>query len=61
MPQWAQWMAQFNPVMHFIAMMRAILLKGAGLADVYPKLLILAAYGGAVVTLAVRQYAKRTG
>jgi ABC-2 type transport system permease protein len=60
MPQWAQWIAQFNPVMHFIAMMRAVLLKGAGLADVYPKLLILAAYGGAVVTLAVRQYAKRT-
>src|SRR5918992_3795031 len=61
MPQWAQWAAQLNPVMHFIAMMRAVLLKGAGLADVYPKLLILAAYGGAVVTLAVRQYAKRTG
>ncbi len=61
MPQWAQWLAQLNPVMHFIAMMRAILLKGAGLADVYPKLLILAAYGGGVVTLAVRQYAKRTG
>jgi ABC-2 type transport system permease protein len=60
MPQWAQWMAQLNPVMHFIAMMRAILLKGAGLADVYPKLVILAAYGGVVVTLAVRQYAKRT-
>jgi ABC-2 type transport system permease protein len=61
MPQWAQWAAQLNPVMHFIAIMRAVLLKGAGLTDVYPKLLILAAYGGVVVTLAVRQYAKRTG
>ena len=61
MPQWAQWVAQLNPVMHFIAIMRAVLLKGAGLADVYPKLLILAAYGGVVVTLAVRQYAKRSG
>jgi ABC-2 type transport system permease protein len=61
MPQWAQWAAQLNPVMHFIAMMRAVLLKGAGLADVYPKLVILAAYGAVVVTLAVRQYAKRTG
>jgi ABC-2 type transport system permease protein len=60
MPQWAQWAAQLNPVMHFIAMMRAILLKGAGLADVWPKMLLLAAYGTGVVALAVRQYAKRS-
>jgi ABC-2 type transport system permease protein len=60
MPGWAQWIAEFNPVMHFIRMMRAIMLKGAGLADVYQTLLILAAYGSLVVTLAVRQYAKRT-
>jgi ABC-2 type transport system permease protein len=59
MPSWAQWMAQLNPVMHFIRLMRAVMLKGAGLADVYQTLLILAAYGGAVVALAVRQYAKR--
>jgi ABC-2 type transport system permease protein len=61
MPGWAQWIAQFNPVMHFIRMMRAVMLKGAGIADVYQTLLILAAYGAAVVTLAVRQYTKRTG
>lgn len=61
MPIWAQWIAELNPVMHFIRMMRAVMLKGAGLTDVYHTLLILAAYGGAVVTLAVRQYAKRTG
>ncbi len=59
MPTWAQWIAEFNPVMHFIRMMRAVMLKGAGLADVYQTLLILAAYGAAVVALAVRQYAKR--
>ena len=61
MPGWAQWIAELNPVMHFIQMMRAVMLKGAGLTDVYQTLLILAAYGGAVVTLAVRQYAKRVG
>jgi ABC-2 type transport system permease protein len=61
MPTWAQWIAEFNPVMHFIRMMRAVMLKGAGLADVYQTLLILAAYGAAVVALAVRQYAKRSG
>jgi ABC-2 type transport system permease protein len=61
MPNWAQWMAQLNPVMHFIRLMRAVMLKGAEFVDVYKTLLILAAYGGVVVTLAVRQYAKRAG
>ena len=28
MPDWAQWMAQLNPVKHFIEIMRGILLKG---------------------------------
>jgi ABC-2 type transport system permease protein len=59
MPTWAQWMAQLNPVMHFIALVRAVLLKGAGLADVFRTLVILAAFGVGFVSLAVRQYAKR--
>ena len=58
MPEWAQWMAELNPVKHFIAIMRAVLLKGAGLADVARPLAILAASGAIVLSLAVRQYAK---
>ena len=34
MPEWAQWMTEFNPVKHFIEIMRAVLLKGAGATDV---------------------------
>ena len=60
MPEWAQWMAAFNPVMHFISMTRAVMLKGAGLADVFRTLAILAAFGVVFVGLAVRQYGKRT-
>jgi ABC-2 type transport system permease protein len=60
MPQWAQWLSQLNPVAHFVHIMRAILLKGAGIADVGRQLLILAAGGAAVLTLAVRQYRKRS-
>ena len=59
MPQWAQWLAQLNPVKHFIAIMREILLKGATLADVAPGLGALGAFGVVVLTLAVRQYSKR--
>lgn len=58
MPDWAQWMAEVNPVKHFIGIMRAVLLKGARLTDIMRPLLILAASGVIVLTLAVRQYAK---
>ena len=59
MPTWAQWMAQVSPVMHFAHLMRAVLLKGAGFADVVRQLAILGAIGVIVLTLAVRQYRKR--
>lgn len=58
MPQWAQWVAEISPVKHFILIMRSVLVKGAGLAEVQVPLLVLAAYGGAVLTVAVRQYSK---
>ena len=59
MPEWARWVAQGSPVMHFAKLMRAVLLKGAGLRDVAHELGMLAAIGGAVLALAVRQYSKR--
>ena len=58
MPAWAQALAQLNPMKHFIEVMRAVLLKGAGAADVARPLAILAAFGAAVLTLAVRQHRK---
>lgn len=59
MPVWAQWVAQLNPLTHFVRLMREVLLKGATLADVSHQLLMLAAIGVVVLTLAVRQYRKR--
>ena len=60
MPDWAQWMAEVNPVKHFIEIMRAVLLKGAGLIDIMRPLMILAVSGVIVLALAIRQYAKTT-
>jgi ABC-2 type transport system permease protein len=60
MPVWAQWLAEASPVMHFAKLMRAVLLKGAGIGDVLRELAMLAGIGTAVLTLAVRQYRKRT-
>ena len=60
MPEWAQWIAQASPITHFVRLMRAVLLKGAGLADVVDQLLVLGGIGVVVLTLAVRQYRKRS-
>jgi len=60
MPEWAQWLAEINPVKHFIGIMRAVMLKGAGVAEVVRPISILAVYGALVLTLAVRQYGKQT-
>jgi ABC-2 type transport system permease protein len=59
MPDWAQWMAELNPVKHFIVIMRSVLLKGATFTDILRPLGILAASGVIVLTLSVRQYSKR--
>ena len=61
MPEWAQWITQVNPVKHFIGIMRAVLLKGAGMRDVLRPLGALAVFGVVVLSLAVRQYGRRVG
>jgi ABC-2 type transport system permease protein len=60
MPEWGQLVAQASPVMHFTSLIRAVLLKGAGLADVLHELMMLTIIGSTVLTLAVRQYSKRS-
>ena len=52
MPEWAQWIAQANPVKHFIVIMRAVMLKGATIADVAGPLSALALIGAVVLAAA---------
>jgi ABC-2 type transport system permease protein len=59
MPTWAQWAAELNPIAHFVTLMRAVLLKGAGPADVWRHVAALAAIGAAALGVAVRQHRKR--
>jgi ABC-2 type transport system permease protein len=60
MPRWVQIVSEFTPVRHFVQISRAILVKGAGLAEIARPLVILVIYAGVMLTLAVRQYSKRT-
>ncbi|HEU4721154.1 MAG TPA: ABC transporter permease [Gemmatimonadaceae bacterium] len=59
MPTWAQWLAQANPVMHFIEIMRAVMLRGAGLAEIARSLAVLTVLAVVMFSLSMRQYAKR--
>jgi ABC-2 type transport system permease protein len=60
MPDWAQAVAQLNPVKHFVFIMRAVLVRGAGLETVGPTIAGLAAAGAAVLALGVARYRKST-
>jgi ABC-2 type transport system permease protein len=60
MPPWAQLVAQANPMMHYVEVVRGIMLKGAGVADVAGRMAFLAAFGAGVLALAVRQYRRTT-
>jgi ABC-type multidrug transport system permease subunit len=60
MPHWVQVASEFNPVRHFVSISRAILIKGAGLAEVLRPLLILMVFAVGTFGLAVGQYDKRT-
>jgi ABC-2 type transport system permease protein len=60
MAQWVQVVSELNPVRHFVSIARAVLVKGAGLHEIARPLATLVVFGAVVLSLAVRQYSKRT-
>ena len=60
MAPWVQVVSQANPVRHFVTIARAILIKGAGIREIARPLLTLVVFGIVSLTLAIRQYSKRT-
>lgn len=59
MAPWVRAVSEVNPVRHFVTISRAILMKGAGLAEILHPLSILAVSAVVILTLAVHQYRKR--
>ena len=59
MPRWVQIVAELNPVRHFVAISRAVLVKGATLREIQQPFMVLVVFAVAVFSLAVRQYSKR--
>ena len=58
MPQWAQVLTEFNPIKYFVQVMRMVMLKGAGLSDIYPQFIKTLAYAFVMNGLAVISYKK---
>jgi ABC-2 type transport system permease protein len=58
MPGWAQGIGSFLPMTYFNRLVRGILLKGNGFADLWPNLWPLLIFTIVVMTIAVRSYRK---
>jgi ABC-2 type transport system permease protein len=59
MPEWAQWISSMLPLTHFLVMVRGIMLKGVGMADLWPQLWPILVFMLAVVLVGLGFY-KRT-
>ncbi|MCU7552345.1 ABC transporter permease [Chitinophagaceae bacterium LB-8] len=59
MPVWAQWITKFNPVTYFIEVMRMVILKGSGLADISRQIIIIIGFAIVLNTWAAISYKKR--
>ncbi len=58
MPEWAQMIAQANPLTYFIAVMRAVYIKGSAVADLLPELAALCGFALLFNVWAVWSYRK---
>ena len=60
MPGWAQALSQANPIRHFVEVLRGVLMKGAGPADLASAFGAMALFAAAVLPLAYARYQKTT-
>jgi ABC-2 type transport system permease protein len=61
MPAWARALTWINPMRFFMAIVRGVLLRGAGFADLADELLVLLAMGAAAFTGAVAAFRRASG
>ncbi len=59
MPRAVQWIAELLPLTHFLRLVRGIMLRGAGLADMWPDVLALLAFTAVMMAAAILRFRKR--
>lgn len=61
MPEVFQWLTLANPLRHYIEVVRAIFLKGTGIAILWPQMSALTLIGGAVFGAAIARFRRSVG
>ena len=56
MPEWAQWLGSALPLTHFLVLVRGIMLKGNGLAELWPQIWPILAFMVVVIGIGLRTY-----
>jgi len=56
MPIWAQWIGEALPLTHFLRIVRAVMLKGAGWADVAPQTVPILIFIAVAAAVAMKRY-----
>jgi len=59
MPKLAQWLAEVLPLTHFLRLIRGVMLRGAGLGEMWSDVLALAAFVLLMMALAILRFRKR--
>jgi ABC-2 type transport system permease protein len=59
MPKWMQPVAQFNPIQHFGQISRGAMIKGSGIATLWPNFLALTAFTLVLVSLSIWRFRKQ--
>lgn len=61
MPAFFRNLTFLNPARHFLELVRAVFLKGSGLAELWPQLLILLGMAALIMTVAIRRFRRSFG
>jgi ABC-2 type transport system permease protein len=56
MPGWAQWLGEVLPITHFIRIVRGVMLKGLGFADLGHEFWPIAAFAIVMMTIGIKRY-----
>jgi ABC-2 type transport system permease protein len=59
MPKLVRWIAEVLPLTHFLRLIRGVMLRGAGLWEMWIDVLALAAFTLVMMTLAILRFRKR--
>lgn len=59
MPRPVQWFAEFLPLTHFVRLIRGVMLRGAGLGEMWSDVLALVAFTLVMMAAAIIQFRKR--